>query len=207
MKPSKDNARRDRILSCSAGLFRHRGYERTSVRDIAEAAGITSGSLFYHFASKEDLLVEVMLEGLQSVTTAVAAAWSREAPLAERIEEMLHCHLAGLLGPNLDAMTVLLFESRSLSPEALRRVYARSSSYEQLWAQAIAAASAQGLVDGDAVLVRQAVLGALNWTAQWYRPGGRLGVDALAARLFEFLFPRLARTANAPTILETEEMK
>lgn len=207
MKPSKDNARRDRILTCSAGLFRHRGYERTSVRDIAEAAGITSGSLFYHFASKEDLLVAVMLEGLQSVTTVVAAAWNREAPLAQRIEQMLHCHLAGLLGPNLDAMTVLLYESRSLSPEALRRVHVRSSSYEQLWAQAIAAATAQGLVDGDAVLVRQTVLGALNWTAQWYRPNGRLGVDALAARLFAFLFPRLAQRANAPTILETEEMK
>lgn len=55
--------------------------------------------------------------------------------------------------------------------------------------------------------MRQAVLGALNWTAQWYRPGGRLGVDALAARMFAFLFPRLARTASAPTILETEEMK
>jgi len=207
MKPPKDKARRDRILTCSAGLFRHRGYERTSVRDIAEAAGITSGSLFYHFASKEDLLVEVMLEGLQSVTAAVAGAWHREVPLAERLQEMLRCHLAGLLGPNLDALTVLLYELRSLSPEALRRVHARSASYDRLWAQAIAAAAAQGLVDGDAVLVRQAVLGALNWTTQWYRPGGRLGVDALAARMFAFLFPRVARAANAPTILETEEMK
>lgn len=207
MKLSKDNGRRDRILTCAAGLFRHRGYERTSVRDIAEAAGITSGSLFYHFASKEDLLVVVMLEGLQSVTAAVAGAWQREAPLAVRIQEMLRCHLASLLGPSLDAMTVMLYESRSLSPEALRRVYAQSASYEQLWAQAVGAAAAQGLVDGDTVLVRQAVLGALNWTTQWYRPGGRLGVDVLAARMSAFLFPRLAQGADAPMILETEEMK
>lgn len=177
------------------------------MREIAEVAGITSGSLFYHFASKEDLLVAVMLEGLQSITTTVAGTWSQEAPLAVRLKEMLRCHLTGLLGPTLDAMTVLLYESRSLSPQALRRVHAASDCYERLWAKAIEEAAAQGLVDGDAVLVRQVVLGALNWTTQWYRPTGRLDVDALATRMFAVLFPRVAQKTDAPMILEAEEMK
>lgn len=207
MNSTSDNSRRDRILKPAAALFRRRGYERTSVREIAEAAGITSGSLFYHFASKEDLLVAVMLEGLQSITETVAAAWRREAPLVVRLEEMLRCHLTGLLGPTLDAMTVLLYESRSLSPMAMQRVHAESDGYERLWASAIEEAAAQGLVDRDTALVRQAVLGALNWTTQWYRPSGRLGVDALAGRMFVLLFPRVAAKANAPMILETEEMK
>lgn len=207
MNSMKDNSRRDRILRHAAALFRRRGYERTSVREIAEAAGITSGSLFYHFASKEDLLVAVMLEGLQSITETVAAAWRQEAPLVVRLEEMLRCHLTGLLGPTLDAMTVLLYESRSLSPQAMQRVFAESDGYERLWAGAIEEAAAQGLVDGDTVLVRQAVLGALNWTTQWYRPTGRLGVDALAGRMFALLFPRVADKANPPMILEAEEMK
>lgn len=207
MNLTKDNSRRDRILKPAAALFRRHGYERTSVREIAEAAGMTSGSLFYHFASKEDLLVAVMLEGLRSITATVAAAWRQEAPLAVRLEEMFRRHLIGLLGPTLDAMTVLLYESRSLSPQALQRVHAESDCYERLWAKAIEEAVARGLVDGDTVLVRQAVLGALNWTTQWYRPTGRLGVDALATRMFALLFPRVAEKANASIILETEEMK
>jgi hypothetical protein len=56
----------------------------------------------------------------------------------------------------------------------------------------ISEAAALGLVDPDVVLVRQTVLGALNWTAQWYRPGGRLDVDALAQRMYTMLFPRVA---------------
>jgi AcrR family transcriptional regulator len=190
--------RRDAILAAAASRFRRQGFERTSVREIAQAMGMTSGSLFYHFATKEELLVTIMEEGVRDIMQSVRDGLAGETRLPERLLSMVRSHLKALLGPRLDAMTVLLYEWRSLSPDAQTRVMALRNAYEDLWMAPISEAAALGLVDTDAVLVRQTVLGALNWTAQWYRPGGRLDVDALAQRMFSMLFPRLAASGVNP---------
>ncbi|WP_246072737.1 TetR/AcrR family transcriptional regulator [Extensimonas perlucida] len=183
--------RKEEILSAAASLFRRQGFERTSVREIAQVLGMTSGSLFYHFASKEDLLVMIMEEGLRDITQAVRQAQAEHQRLPERLLAMVHQHLAALLGPRLDAMTVLLYEWRSLSPEAQQRILALRDAYEVLWTESLTEAAQLGLVDPDVALVRQTLLGALNWSAQWYRPGGRLGIHALAERMFVMLFPKM----------------
>jgi hypothetical protein len=64
-------------------------------------------------------------------------------------------------------------------------------AYEALWTESLTEAAQLGLVDPDVALVRQTLLGALNWSAQWYRPGGRLGIHALAERMFVMLFPKM----------------
>lgn len=199
MKKEQNNPlpRRDAILATAASQFRRRGYERTSVREIAQALGMTSGSLFYHFATKEELLVAIMEEGLRDIMQSVRDGLVGQTRLPERLLSMVRSHLKALLGSRLDAMTVLLYEWRSLSPAAQARVMASRDAYEALWMAPIKEAAALGLVDADTVLVRHTVLGALNWTAQWYRPGGRLDLDALAQRMFSMLFPRLA-ASDAP---------
>lgn len=191
-EPHNPLPRRDAILATAASRFRRQGFERTSVREIAQALGMTSGSLFYHFATKEELLVAIMEEGVRDIMQSVRDGLAGETRLPERLLSMVRSHLKALLGTRLDAMTVLLYEWRSLSPAAQTRVMASRDAYEALWMAPINEAATLGLVDADAVLVRQTVLGALNWTAQWYRPGGRLDVDALAQRMYTMLFPRVA---------------
>lgn len=199
MTKVRDNGRKDAILAIAAGQFRRRGFERTSVRDIAEALGMTSGSLFYHFATKEELLVAVMEGGVRDIMQSVRDGLAGETRLPERLLSMVRSHLKALLGPRLDAMTVLLYEWRSLSPAAQTRVMALRDAYEALWMEPINEAVVLGLVESDAVLVRQTVLGALNWTAQWYRPEGRLDVDALAQSMYTMLFPRVAASGAKST--------
>ena len=181
MAEKSESHRRQDILQVAAGLFRHRGYERTSVRQIADALGIKSGSLFYHFDSKEEILVAVMEEGIRDVFGAVQAGVANERQLPQRLLAMVRCHLAGLLGPNLDALMVLVYEWRSLSAPAMRRVLEWRNRYEDLWDRELSAAAARRWVDADTLLVRQTVLGALNWTGQWYRADRRLQVDELAS--------------------------
>jgi len=192
MSDADDTSRRSLILKAAAKLFREHGYERTSVRQIAEALGMTSGSLFYHFATKEELLVAVMEEGVRDIMRGVQNGLAGESCLPERMLAMVRCHLTALLGPKLDAMTVMLYEWRSLSEPARARVLTSRDAYEELWMAPIEEAAALGLVDADTLLVRQTVLGALNWTGQWYRPDRRVGVELLAQRMFHLLFPRLA---------------
>jgi len=215
MAEKSESHRRQDILQAAAGLFRHRGYERTSVRQIADALGIKSGSLFYHFDSKEEILVAVMEEGIRDVFCAVQVGVANERQLPQRLLAMVRCHLAGLLGPNLDALMVLVYEWRSLSAPAMRRVLEWRNRYEDLWDRELSAAAARRWVDADTLLVRQTVLGALNWTGQWYRADRRLQVDELALRMFELLFPRLfvllddeaAVQAGVPTGAERGEAR
>lgn len=192
MDDADDTSRRGLILRTAAKLFREHGYERTSVRQIAEALGMTSGSLFYHFATKEELLVTVMEEGVRDIMRGVQKGLAGESCLPERMLAMVRCHLTALLGPKLDAMTVMLYEWRSLSEPARARVLTSRDAYEELWMAPIDEAAALGLVEADTGLVRHTVLGALNWTGQWYRPDRRMGVELLAQRMFHLLFPRLA---------------
>jgi len=192
MTKVRDNGRKDAILAIAAGQFRRRGFERTSVRDIAEALGMTSGSLFYHFATKEELLVAVMEGGVRDIMQSVRDGLAGETRLPERLLSMVRCHLKALLGLRLDAMTVLLYEWRSLSPAAQTRVLALREAYEALWMEPINEAVVLGWVDPDAVLVRR--------TAQWYRPEGRLDVDALAQSMYTMLFPRVAAASGAKSI-------
>ncbi len=192
MGETKNSNQRSLILCKAAFLFRQNGYERTTVREIAKALNLTSGSLFYHYASKEDLLVAVMEEGVRDVHDAVERGVAGETRLPERMLAMLRCHLTALLGTNFHALSVMFYEWRSLSQSSLERVKKMRDAYEALWASPIDEAAALGLVDSDTLLVRHTVLGALNWTSQWYRPDRRLGVNALAQRLFELLLPRVA---------------
>ncbi|HRH87202.1 MAG TPA: TetR/AcrR family transcriptional regulator [Rubrivivax sp.] len=192
-----DRHRRREILRAAALLFRRHGYERTSVRQIADALSMTSGSLFYYFNAKEEILVAIMEEGIRDVFAQVQGALEREARMPERLLAMVRGHLAVLLGPHLDALMVLVYEWRSLSPPAMKRVLAWRNGYEDLWDGVLAAAAAQGWVHRDVVLVRQTVLGALNWTGQWYRRDSRLDVETLASRMYEMLFPRLSEQLAA----------
>jgi LmbE family N-acetylglucosaminyl deacetylase len=67
--------RRDAILAAAASRFRRQGFERTSVREIAQAMGMTSGSLFYHFATKEELLVTIMEGACATSCSRCATGW------------------------------------------------------------------------------------------------------------------------------------
>ena len=133
MTDAGDTSRRSLILKTAAKLFREHGYERTSVRQIAEALGMTSGSIFYHFTTKEELLVTVMEEGVRDILSGVQTGLAGESRLPERMLAMVRCHLTALLGPKLDAMTVMLYEWRSLSEPARARVLTSRDAYEELW--------------------------------------------------------------------------
>src|SRR5437879_861588 len=82
------------ILDAAARLFRERGYRVTSMRDIAAASGMLAGSLYYHFASKEELLVAVYAEGVRRISDSVSAVLARDLEPWARLEAVCATHLA-----------------------------------------------------------------------------------------------------------------
>jgi TetR/AcrR family transcriptional regulator, cholesterol catabolism regulator len=184
---NNESNRREELLRVSARLFREKGFDGTSIRDISSAAGMHSGSPFYHFKTKQDILVAIMeqglTEGLRRLEDAMAAPLSAE----QRLVRMIRAQIGTILEDGNDFIPVLLYDWRSLTDANRRRIIALNDRYDALWQRLIDELKRDGHLPGDAQLVRLLVLGAVNWTGRWYRDGGRLSLDEIAegaARLF-----------------------
>lgn len=165
--------RRQALLAAAARLFRQQGFDATSTRDIATAAGMRSGSPFYHFENKQALLAAVMREGMRSALerqTAATADLSAQAAPRERLSVLVRNHFEVLLGPNSDFIPVMLYEWRRLDPDQVGEITALKDAYEAVWVPVLVALHSSGQLAGNPVLARLMIFGALNWSVQWYRP-------------------------------------
>ncbi|BEV70754.1 MULTISPECIES: TetR/AcrR family transcriptional regulator [unclassified Paludibacterium] len=177
------NNRRMELVLAAASLFRDQGYERTTVRDLGNAVGMQSGSLFYHFRNKEEILVAVMALGITRTTEQLQAALAQAGNLRARLAALFHVHLNSLLGENQAALEVMLYEWRSVSEAARPELIRLRDRYEALWQDTLDEAAAAGMISGDTRLLRRTLLGSLHWTVQWFRPDGELSVDQLAEHM------------------------
>jgi len=186
--------RRADIVRAAGRLFHEKGYSATTIRDIANAVGMRSGSPFYHFRTKHDMLRAVVLEGIGKMTEAVAkAANSGKSPRAT-FESMLRAHLGQLLGEQgRDFAATLLHESRHLDPQELAEVVAFKDRYEAMWQKALRDLKGAGLIADDSQVARLFLMGALNWTVQWYHPDGPRTIKQIARQLAGFLLGKPRR--------------
>ncbi len=179
--------RRGQLLRESARLFREKGFDATSVRDIAAATGMQSGSWVYHFPTKQDILAAVMEEGLSQALARITEIAELGLSPRETFHALVRTHLDTILRPGQDFVPVLLYDWRSLAPAARPRVIALQKRYEEVWDIVIAALHKSGDWAEPTSMDRLLMFGALNWIATWYRPRGALGIDGLAAECVRFL--------------------
>jgi len=157
------------LIAAAAAVLERKGYEGASLREICALAGILPGSLYYHFKSKEDLFVTLHAEGFRQLNEAVDTALARHSDAWARLEAACAAHLA-LLVAGQDASLVTGTSLFQTAPPALQRRLNRDrDAYEARYRELI---GALGLAPGvDPTLLRLNLLGALNWTRIWYRPG------------------------------------
>ena len=177
--------RRRQLIDGAARLFRSQGFSATSTRDIAAAAGMRSGSPFYHFESKSALLYVVMEEGMEQALASQALALSAlpaDASARTRLHALVRHHFEVLLGPRADFIPVMLYEWRSLTPEQRLRIASIKDSYEAEWVPVLQALHASGELRADPRAARMFIFGALNWSVQWFSARGALSLDELATQ-------------------------
>lgn len=182
--PRADN-RRKQLLEVAADLFGSRGYARTSIRDIAAAVGMLPGSMYYHFRSKEELLVAVHAEGVRLIMDAVNKALAAApADPWSRLEAAAQAHLKGLLTGGKFSMVVTPEFSRQIEEPLRRQLIDERNHYEQIFRDLIADLP---LPDGvSPSYLRLGLLGSLNWVVNWYREGGD-DPDTIASKILEML--------------------
>ena len=192
-----ESERRREVVLTAGQLFCKHGYERTTVRELARAVGLQSGSLFHHFRSKEEILVAVMSEGIEEVLEQGALALAHYRDPGARLAALFRVHMWSMLkGAGGDAMNALVYEWRSLSPPSRDAVKSLSDRYEQMWQDVVAGAVDAGLLQGDARIIKRCVLGAMNLTVQWYKPGGRLQPAEFIDAMLQASLPALPAGAG-----------
>jgi AcrR family transcriptional regulator len=179
----RNEARRLDILRAAARVFRRRGIAAAGMREIADEAGLSPGNLYHDFSGKDEILLFCQERTLERMQAAVDAA--RGAP-AERLRAVLRAHVHCMLDELEGATAHLDVEAL---PKKLRAVMIeKRDAYER----AVRAIVAQAMPRGDAALITRAMLGAVNWTARWYRPDGTHGPDEIAESLSDYLVKGLA---------------
>jgi AcrR family transcriptional regulator len=179
-------ATREQILAVAACLFSARGYANTTLRAIAQQAGIQAGSIYYHFDGKDEIAACVLDEGIAAVTDAVHRrldALPADADMRTRLGAAVEGHLWGMLHRGeFTAAHIRIY--RYVSDAARSRHRSIRSAYTRLWDELLQQAADAGLLRADipVPMVRQFLVGALNWPVDWYDPR-RGGFEQLAAQI------------------------
>lgn len=185
--------RQQEIVEAAAQVFHEKGYESTSIQDIADSVGILKGSLYYYITSKEDLLFEIIQgvheEALKNLERTAAV----EGDALQKIRAFVVVHLTHN-ALNLVKMAVFFQDFRSLNGERRKLIVEERDLYDNFLRDLIRQGQDDGLIcpDIEPKLAAITVLGMMNWIYHWYQPGGELSATHIANAYADFVVAGLA---------------
>ncbi len=203
-QPRKSEKTRSDILTTAAKLFRDQGYQATTMQQIARAARLEAGSIYYHFTSKEQILAEVLDIGVRSLyvelKTLIEEAEAGGAPFRETLGRLVETHLRFLLTKS--DFTSANIRNYPMLPEELRAPHRRlRHAYAGLWQHFLTRASETGALREDIALrsMSRFILSAMNWTVEWY-DAGRYPVGALSKRMTKLLLDGMCVKSDGASV-------
>jgi len=193
--PTRGATTRARILASGADTFREKGFNDTAFIDVAEAAGLQRGSLYYHFTSRDELAEQLLRDAWARTTTLVRRAVERlpaDASPVSRLESAITAHLLSQLsetGYTAGLVHVLARVPQDVRRQSLRRERSYMNYWRGLVSDAIAAGDVRtGLHARTTVLI---LISALNWSIEWFEPSGSLTPEQLADQVLTLVLDGL----------------
>ncbi|MEH7250760.1 TetR/AcrR family transcriptional regulator [Neobacillus niacini] len=177
---SKSTDRKVEILDAALTLFVKKGFHRTSIQDIADAAGITKGGLYHYLKSKEEILFSLherfISEGFEKLKLIEEESLLPE----EKLVKLLEAHLE-IIHDYKDAITIFYKEYNNLSPENYKIVLKKRDDYEDIFVNALEEGRINGVFNiENSRITSFFILGASNFMYHWYNPNGEKPLDELA---------------------------
>jgi len=188
------------ILEVAARMICEKGYEGSSMQQIAHACGLTKAGLYHHVPSKEQLLVEIMHYGMDIFEERVL---SQVEGIADPLERLRTCMAKNVLLVTRDRnkeITIILHEHATLTGDELARINARKKRYVRFLERSFSDAIAAGQIRRvDPKVAAFAFLGAVNWIYKWFRSDGEVAEEQLVLGMQDIFFGGLdpATTANS----------
>lgn len=177
----------DDILSRAATLFSERGYHAVGIRDLAEAVGLSTSTLYHYYATKQDILFAIISRFLKEFTARlVAGLRDASVPPRQRLEQAVTAHVQ-LTVTRSEELLVGSPVLNALSPEQQARIAAMRREYRDAVRDVVAQGVAAGEFHvGDPLLSAMAMLDMLDGIRSWYHADGQLSLPELAARYRAF---------------------
>jgi AcrR family transcriptional regulator len=178
-RSKRADARRVEILRAAARIFRSRGFAAAGMREIATAADLSHGNLYHYFAGKNEILFFCQDRSLDRLLAALAAARRDSPPLPDRLRDLAVSHVLCLLDDVEGSAAHLAVDA--LPPRLRAQIIEKRDRYER----GVRKLVAEGIRSGalrvpDATIATRGFLGALNWSAHWYRPEGAQAPNDIA---------------------------
>jgi TetR/AcrR family transcriptional regulator, cholesterol catabolism regulator len=177
---------RDDVVRAAARLFAERGYHGTSMRDLGDTLGLVGSSLYAHIGSKNELLEEIVSNGVQLCLDLAERVLGSGDPPLEKLRALVVGH-AGLVGANIESWAAFAIEYRFLPDDQRERVVQLRDRYQGAYRSVLKDGVADGTFreDLDDRLVATTLLSLLNAMSGWYRSDGELPAEALGERIFD----------------------
>ena len=181
---------RQEILRTAARLFQQRGYDATSMNDVAAALKLSKGGLYHHFQSKDEILFHIMSHALNITEQQVINPARGIADPEERLRTLIRLHINVVLSVRDREITVMLHENHPLPPSLRRKINTRKKDYvhfvESVIAEVQQIRQSKALINPRAAAF--ALLGMINWIYQWYKPEGPLRGEDLVRQYTAIFF-------------------
>ena len=190
MKAQRSNSRNDVLIESAATLFAAQGFKATSMRDIAKAVDMLPGSIYYHFSSKDDLLLAIYEAGVQQITEVFESAIEPLTDPWERLEAGMAALVRAVTEES--AYTRVIFR---VKPDEVAKYQAElidlRDQFEAKFAQLIGDLPSKRWVDKH--LLRLLMLGAGNHAQLWFDPEGSYSAEEIGAQWSRFIRDAVAR--------------
>jgi len=205
-KPAEQSVHREDIIQAAADVLHEKGYEATTMKDIAAQVDLTAASLYHHFKNKDFLLLAVIENGLQQAISKIKPIVQSEMSAEEKLRRMVATHIEGITS-NPAVGAALVFEIKSLLNvttagrssgdhqeyiERRDKFFSERDAFERMFRETIK----EGIANDefrqvDAAIVAKSMLGSQNWVGVWYKSGGRLSGDEIATIMTDIVLTSL----------------
>lgn len=195
-KSPLNNDRQAEIYRTAAQIILRKGYDATSVNDIANALGMTKAGLYHYISGKKELLFDIMNFGLDELDEEVAIPAKAIADAESRLRFMILSH-AQLVTRGQGAITILVDEVTALTPAQGRKITRRKREYFDYLRDLLDELKTEGrLHDVDTTAATFCLLGMINWLSRWFRQDGHLTAEQAASEIVKIALNGLLRTES-----------
>lgn len=196
-RDERQDGRRAAILDAAAELFGSKGYEATTMQDLADRVGVLKGSLYYYIRSKEELLFELILETHETFTANLNAVQRLSVGTLERIWAFVYGNVTGNI-VSLMRSAVFFREFRSLGDEHQRRIVELRDAHDRVLRELLSVGREEGVVRSgmDPKLTATAIHTMCNSVYLWYRPDGPWGPEDIARRYADLVVAAVGADAD-----------
>jgi len=187
------DGRASEVFRTAAQIILQKGYDATSVSDIARALGITKAGLYHYIHGKTQLLFDIMQYGLDELDREVVEPAKKIADAEERLRFMIGMH-ARIVTRGHGAVTILVDEARALTAAQNRMITSRKRDYLDFLRATLKALKTEGkLRDVNITVAAFGILGTINWLSRWYQPDGALDESQIAGEIGDIALNGLTR--------------